>query len=101
MGRIVMSDTVSLDGVAQDPPVKGFTARGRIGMIADLQVWPCSRSMRQVERFRARQEIWSTPPLTGALRRQCGRPIIRSQPYRMERRIEQSCYRCAIRRQKP
>jgi len=31
---------------------------------------------------------------------QCGRPIIRSQPYRMERRLEECCYRCATRCQK-
>jgi hypothetical protein len=31
----------------------------------------------------------------------CGRSMIRSQPYRMERRLEECCYRCASRWQKP
>ena len=31
----------------------------------------------------------------------CGRPIIRCQPYRMERGLEECCYRCATLCQKP
>jgi hypothetical protein len=40
------------------------------------------------------------PPLVavhrvGVVRCPCGRPLVRRQPYLLERRLERMCYRCA------
>ena len=56
MGKIVISENVSLDGVIEDPAGdEGFSRGGWVGRIAPSQRWPRSRSTR---RWAPRHGCW-------------------------------------------